>query len=66
MSLMVTQIWRLPAFAGWVGLGLSKRTVMPASSLFPERAAPIALTLQPNNLVSPHMSLARFELLPQS
>ena len=45
--------------------GLSKGTMASASTSVWEKAAPLALSLKPDNSVPPHMSLVPFELLPQ-
>lgn len=60
---METQIWYLPMPAGWAEGELNKGTVMPASTHVPERIAPTALSLMPDNPLPPCMSLAIFELL---
>nr|KAF6431627.1 hypothetical protein HJG63_008138 [Rousettus aegyptiacus] len=65
VRLRKSQIFRPPVSAGWVRGELDKRLVDSARTSFWENAAAPALTLKPDNSVSPRMFLASFELLTQ-
>lgn len=62
---MKTQIWSLLVPVGWVGQGINKGTLTSPTTSVWENSDPPALTLKPENLVLPHVTLAPFVLLPQ-
>lgn len=64
-SLMETQIWHLPASVHRERGGLNKETMTSASTSIWEKVAPPALSLKPNNLVPPCMSLALLNCWPR-